>query len=183
MGDVERQTDRQTWWGCRFLQFCKHPLKMISMVFCLDFVTCSFFFLGDMLACHSRTDVSSQDHRQRPISCPVIILIGQCASCIDFFRVQQQSPFSSPSNHPLKQHSSACTYVCAHTTHTLSVWPSLCIGKCFIIPLWTHVYGMPVSFAVCPVVVNWYDVHNCGNFGQIFLVPWYCWPATVLLIL
>jgi hypothetical protein len=118
MRDVERQTDRQTWRGCCFLQFCIYPLKMISMVFCLDFVTFSFFFLGDMLACYSRTDVSSQDHRQRPSSCPVTILSGQCTSCIDFFRVQQQSPCSSPSNHPLKQHGFACTHVCARTTHT-----------------------------------------------------------------
>jgi hypothetical protein len=168
VGDV----DRQTWLdeaNSHFLQFCKHPLKVISMILCLDFLTCGFLFLDDMLACHSRTDVLSQDHRQRPNSCPVIILSGwlllALIACTDF----------------------ACTHVCAHTTLTLSfslsLSPLLCIGKCFRMPLWTHVYGMPVSFAVCPVVINWYDVHNCGNFGQIFPVPWYCWPATVLLIL
>lgn len=74
-------TGPRSW--CTTPKFLKK--KAISMIFCLNFVTCSFLFVSDMLACHWRTAVSSEDHRQRTQDlCPVIIFSRRSASCIDF---------------------------------------------------------------------------------------------------
>jgi hypothetical protein len=160
-----------------FCNFAHTPLKVISVIFCLDFVTCSFFFLGDMLACHSRTDVSSQDHRQRPTSCPVIILSGQSASCIDFFRVQQQSPCSSPSVCPLKQHRfcvSPC--VCTHNIRSLTLSLTFAVHRKVFQNARMNLCLWDASFVCC--LSSGHKLIQCSQLWEL----WPDFPRSLILL-